>query len=187
MHWLEFDRRIDPLHHVIVGIGAGLAEIQRQMDDKEWFDGLHAREEAEPLLGLGFVAFQTYAVGTVSDLNQIRRGRDSGKLTLKDCYACDPVKMKGVVTRLELIHSTANYFKHHDQWPKPWPTSSTAKTRMERLIAENVNTLGVVGITEKTEFPCIDAVDLLCGTSWELIVLHQILKEWRAHLFSTLL
>jgi hypothetical protein len=143
-----------------------------------------AREEAEPLLGLGFVAFQTYALGTVSDLNQIRR--DGGKPTLKDydCYAHDPVKVKCVVTRLELIHSAANYFKHHDQWPEPWPTSITAKTKMEHLIAKNVNTLRLVGITEKTEFPCIDAVDLLCGTSWELIVLHQIVQEWRVHIFA---
>ena len=184
MHLREFDWRIEPLHHVIVGIGAGLAEIRGRMDDEEWFDGLHAREEAEPLLGLGFVAFQTYAVGTVSDLNEVRV--DGGKTKLKDyeCYARDPVKVNGMATRLELINSAANYFKHHDQWPEPWPTNTKAKDKKERDIARTVHGLGLVGITQETEFPCIQIVELLCGTSWELIVVHQIVKEWRVHMFD---
>jgi hypothetical protein len=179
MHLREIDWRIEPLHDVIVGISAGLAAIQKRMDDEEGFDGISAREHAEPLFGLGFVAAQTYAIGTVSDLNSVRMSRRKPKKEKIDCYACDTVTLKGGVKRIQLINASANYFKHHDEWAR-WPTGS------ERG-AHDTKTLGSVGITEKTEFPCIDAVDLLCGTSWELIVLHQILKEWRAHLFSTLL
>jgi hypothetical protein len=83
------------------------------------------------------------------------------------------------VTRIQLINACANYFKHHDEWAR-WPTGRD-------LGANDTIALGSVGITEKTEFPCIDAVDLVCGASCELIVLHQILKEWREHLFRTLL
>lgn len=177
---MHLDMRIDPLHHVIVGIDAGLAAIQTRIDCIEWYDGLHARDEAEPLLGLGFVAFQTYAVGAVSDLNQIRCRHGKPEHKEHICYACDIEKVKNVATRLQLIHSTANYFKHHDQWPKPWPTEM-------HPAAHTVNLLGDFEITDKTEFPCIEAVELLCGTSWELIVLHQIVKEWRAHFFATML
>src|SRR6266516_2863797 len=125
-HWRELcDWRIEPLRHVIVGIGAGLAEIRGRMDDEECFDGLDAREEAEPLFGLGFVALQTYAVGTVSDLNHIRVDGGKPKFTEYDCYARDPErKLNGVVTRLELINFAANYFKHHETWPDPWPTNT---------------------------------------------------------------
>ena len=92
MHLREIDWRIKPLHDVIVGIGAGLAAIQKRMDDEEGFDGLSAREHAEPLLGLCFVAAQTYAVGTVSDLNEVRMSRGKSKeekLNKHKCYAHD--------------------------------------------------------------------------------------------------
>ena len=174
----EIDYRIEPLHDVIVGLDAGLTVIHKRLDTEEWFDGIWAREYAEPLLGLGFVAAQTYALGTVSDLNSVRMSRGKPEEKLKEfkivCYKCDTVVLKEDVTRILLINASANYFKHHDEWPR-WPTSHDTKT------------LGKVGITEKTEFPCIGAVELLCGTSWKLNVLLQILKEWRAHLFSMLL
>ncbi len=181
MHFREIDHRMEPLHDVIVGINAGLAAIHKRLDTEEWFDGIWAREYAEPLLGLGFVAAQTYAVGTVSDLNSIRISRGKSKAeNLKNykCYTQDTF-IKGDVTRLQLINAAANYFKHHDEWGARWP--------MEKPDGYTTETLGKVGITEKTEFPCIDAVELLCGTSWELNVLPKILKEWRVHLFSTLL
>ena len=174
----EIDWRIEPLHDVIVGLDAGLAAIQKRLDTEAGFDGIWAREYTEPLFGLGFVAAQTYAIGTVSDLNSVRMSRRKPKKEKLYCYACDTVVLKGGVTRIQLINASANYFKHHDEWPR-WPTRGKG--------AHDAKTLGRVGINEKTEFPCIDAVDLLCGTSWKLIVLHQILKEWRAHLFGTLL
>ncbi len=179
MHIREIDWRIEPLHDVIVGIDAGLATIHERLEAEEGFDGITAREHAEPLFGLGFVAAQSYALGTVSDLNSIRMSRGKPKKKKLDCYACDTITLKGGVTRIQLINATANYFKHHDEWAR-WPTGSD-------LGANDTKVLGCVDITEKTEFPCINAVDLLCGTSWKLIVLHQALKEWREHLFSTML
>jgi hypothetical protein len=179
MHIREFDWRIEPLHDVIVGIDAGLAAIHERLNAEEGFDGISGREHAEALFGLGFVAAQSYALGTVSDLNSVRMSRRKPKKEKLDCYACDSIALKGGVTRIQLINASANYFKHHDEWVR-WPTGSDRG-------AHDTKALRSVGITEKTEFPCIDAVDLLCGTSWELIVLHQILKEWRVHLFGTLL
>jgi hypothetical protein len=178
MNLREVDWRIAPLHHVMVGFEAGLDAIRELSDVAEWFDASHASEHAEPLFGLGFVAAQIYALGTVSDLNSVRVSRGKSKKEKLDCYACDTVRLKGGVTRIQLINAAANYFKHHDEWKTRWPTKGHG--------AQDVKTLGDVGITEKTEFPCIHAVELL-GTSYKLIVLHQILKEWREHLFSTLL
>lgn len=187
MHFREMDTRIGPLYHVIVGIEAGLAAIHESFEAEEGFDGISAREHAESLFGVGFVAAQTYALGTVSDLNSVRMSRHKPEICYAHCYAHDNIPFKQGVTRIQFINATANYFKHHDDWPDAWPTSITATTKMEHLIAKSTDTLRLVDITEKTEFPCINAVDHLCGTSWELIVLHQILKEWRAYLFSTLL
>jgi hypothetical protein len=175
MHVQEIDWRIDPLESVIVGIDHGLAEIRERLDTKE-FDGDDACEHAEPLFGLGFVAAQTYALGTVSDLNSVRMSRGKSMKEKIDCYACDTILLHGGVTRIQLINAAANYFKHQDEWETRWPT--------ER---HGVKTLGCFGITEETEFPCKRAVEQLCGTRVELIVLHQIVKEWREHLFRTLL
>jgi hypothetical protein len=177
-HFREIDWRIELLQDVIIGINTGLAAIQERLDTEEWFDGIHAREHAEPLFGLVFVAAQTYAIGTVSDLNSVRMSRRKPKKEKLYCYACDTVSLKGGVTRIQLINASANYFKHHDEWSR-WPTRGKG--------AYDTKTLGRVGIDEKTEFPCIDAIELLCGSNWDLIALYQILKEWRAHLFGTLL
>jgi len=180
MHLREIDWRIEPLHDVIAGIGAGLAAIQKRMDDEEGFDGLSAHEHAELLLGLGFVAAQIYAIGTVSDLSQILATRGKSKRGKLDCYACDSVALKGGVTRIQLVNAVANYFKHHDQWSR-WPTSKKDRGFHDSEVLERV------GITGKTEFPCAEATNLLCGTNWELTMLRQILKEWRAHVIKRLL
>jgi hypothetical protein len=75
-------------------------------------------------------------------------------------------------TRIELINAAANYFKHHDEWSQ-WPANETTKT------------LSRAGITERTEFPCIAAMRIFCGDNRKLIVLHQIVLEWRSHLLES--
>jgi hypothetical protein len=104
---------IGALEHVVVGIDAGLAAIRAQIGegDLESYDGDQARDDAEPLLGLGFVAFQRYAVRAVVDLNRIRAKRRKPKKNKLDCYSCDPVTLRGGVTRIQLVHAVANYFQ----------------------------------------------------------------------------
>jgi hypothetical protein len=122
----------------------------------------------------------------VEDLNRIL-GRGKPKITDKeakkvfklDCYSCDPVILKESVTRIQLISAIANYFKHHDEWPQ-WPTSKKDQG------FHDTQTLARVGITQETEHPCVEATNLLCGTGWKMIVLHQIVREWRAHLINEL-
>ena len=122
----EFDWRIEPLHNVIVGIDAGLAAIHGRLA-RRVVDGSWACEHAEPLLGLGFVAAQTYAIGTVSDLNSVGTSRGKSKKEKLECYAYDSFRVKGDVTRIQLINATANYFKHHDEWAR-WPTGGDLGT-----------------------------------------------------------
>jgi hypothetical protein len=175
----EVDFGTGVLEHVVVGIDAGLASIEAQIGDPEWYDGVHACDDAEPLLGLGFVAFQTYAVRAVADLNRIRARHRKPKKNKLDCYSCDPVTLRGRVTRIQLVHAVANYFKHHDEWSR-WPTRDKDQGFHDTQI------LASVGITQKTEHPCIEATNLLCGTGWKMIVIHQIVQEWRAHLINKL-
>lgn len=169
----EIDWRIEPLHDVVLGLDAGLEAIRKHSEREGYFDSTWELEFAEPLFGVGFVAAQTYALGTWTDLNLIRTGAGRLPLDKWQCYASDPITMAGGATRVEIIHAAANYFKHHDEWSS-WPENGT--TRL----------LNKVGITKDTEFPCVEAVTLLCGNTWKLIVLHQILREWRAHVMGAL-
>jgi len=168
----EIDWRVESLHDVIVGIEAGLAAIGQRLEEEDG-DGITALEHAEPLLGLGFVAAQGYVLGTWTDLNRIRDSSAKAPVSKTDCYATDSITVQAGITRVHVINATANYFKHHDEWTE-WPRNETARI------------LAAVGITKDTEFLCIHATELLCGPAWRLIVLHQIVKEWREHVIRTL-
>ncbi len=178
MHIREFDWRIEPLHDIIIGIDAAIEAVRGRLYAAE-IDGLGALDDVEPILGLGFVAFQTYALGTWTDLNEIRENGGKSPLKKLQCYRCDPVTVRGAATRIEVINAVANYFKHHDEWPR-WPTAKKDQG------FQDAETMRHVGISETADHPCIEATNLLCGTSWELIVLHQIVQEWRAHVITTL-
>jgi hypothetical protein len=169
----EIDWRIDPLYAVVVGIDAGLAQIVSRIDNEDGFDGITAREHAEWLLGLGFVAAQAYVLGTWTDLNKIRTSRGKAQISKRECYKCDPIKLRGLATRIEVINAIANYFKHHDEWLS-WPVSCTTEV------------LNSVGITQVTELPCVEATEIFCGRGWEFVVVHEVVKEWRAHVLDHL-
>jgi hypothetical protein len=169
----EIDWRVEPLHDVIVGIEAGLATI-RQRVEQEDDDGITVLDHAEPLLGLGFVAAQAYVLGTWTDLNRIRDSSARAPVSKTACYATDSITVQDGITRIHVINAAANYFKHHDEWLE-WPSNETARI------------LACVGITKDTEFPCVQAAHLLCGPAWRLIVLHQVVKEWREHVIRALL
>ena len=172
MHLREFDFRIDYLHDIISAVDNGLAAVRERLNEAE-VDGFTALEHAETLLGLGFVAAQAYALGTWSDLNEVRRNSGKQTVTKLDCYTYDQFTLRGGPTRIQVINATANYFKHHDEW-MVWPTNETTAT------------LSRIGITRQTEFPIVEITQIFTGSGWELIVLHQIVKEWRAHVFSNL-
>jgi hypothetical protein len=72
MHIREIDWRTEPLHDITIGIDAALAAVKERLGGEN-IDGLTALCQMEPILGLGFVAFQNYALGTWTDLNAIRK------------------------------------------------------------------------------------------------------------------
>jgi hypothetical protein len=173
----EIDRFIGPFQEIVAGIEAGLRAIGERVNAETGFNGRTARDHAEPLLGLGFAAGQTYALGTVWALNRLRESRGKKPQDALYYYARDTGVVTGGTTRIELIHACANYFKQHEQWME-WPTNGQAGVTT-RILAR-------VGITRDTTWPCSAAVELLCGTNWKLLLLPEIVREWRTHLFKTL-
>ena len=105
----DVDWLIEPLYDVI---DHQLAAIIEQVDDgdEEWFDVDDARQHAETLFGIAFVAAQTYAARTVEDLNNLRmrRHKPEKKKEKPECYACDNRLLKEGMTRIQLINAAAN-------------------------------------------------------------------------------
>jgi hypothetical protein len=166
----EIDFRHSWTSSIFQSLESGFATLREREKEEDWFDGLWQMEHIESLFGIAFVSAQTYILGTVQDINAIRK--HSGKLPIDKikCYAEDTSPLADRTSRIILINSIANYYKHHDEWDN-WPTNSTTKI------------LTAVGITSKTEFPCYKAATTLwdereCEKLGNLL---SIISEWRRY------
>lgn len=169
----EFDWRSEPLRDALTGLEHALQSVEIRMSEEPWFDGEAALDHAETVLGLVLVAAQSYALATWTDLNRLRSSEGRVQLVKLRCCATDTAAVAPGVTRIQLVNAAANYFKHHDEWLS-WPDNETTRS------------LAAAAITDATGHPCAEAMRLLCGESWSMSCLHQLLVEWRAHVFQVL-
>jgi len=176
--FLAVDYRYDWLATTLKGLAESFGEIRRLADQHEWFDGLWQREYAEPIVGMAFVASQTYIVGVVADLGRAK-GKCANDLSqfVKDnkigYYTIDPHPTADRHSRILLINAAANYYKHHDEWDG-WKTNMTTRQ------------LEAAGIKEDTEFPCLVTAEILFADRnfTNLSALLSIASEWRGHLIN---
>ncbi|MBK2107068.1 hypothetical protein [Francisella philomiragia] len=132
-------------------------------------DGGTALEYTESLVGTALVACQTYMVGTVGDISEIK----GTKLNKIELYKYGKSKCEEY-TIVELVNALANFFKHNEEWVSSWPTNETAKT------------LRSYGIDGNTEFPLCKGIEKIIGESFELNGLVTVLKDWRYSLINDL-
>jgi hypothetical protein len=175
MHIREMDFRKEWLGELFRALKTGIGAISLKLDEVEWFDGINAEEYSESILGIAFVAAQTYIAGTVSDLKEmVDRPNEIIKWRL---LSLDKRVIKDNVNTLQLIDATANYFKHHDEWPD-WQVTSRNR--------DTISTLNRCGITKDTEFPCYSAATLLWPEeelgNFELLL--DILVSWRNNVIT---
>jgi hypothetical protein len=106
-------------------------------------------------------------------VNKIRESNGKSKKGKIEYYSDDPNPLPSGVSRILLINSIANYYKHHDEWDT-WPTNLTGTT------------LAIVGINESTEFPCYEVAKTLWDESdiENLDNLTLIISEWREYILS---
>jgi hypothetical protein len=170
----EIDRRIGPLQDVMAGVEAGLQRIHGRLEEESWYDGLHALDDSEPLLGVAFVAAQIYIEGTVGDIWRLRNndtpiGDRQSKRLLAKWLPRGKVVVPGIA-RVQLIYAVANYYKHHESAYCPRP--------------HVLRTLRVAGIAANATHPCSRAANILCGEGMRLRALCEIVREWRRHAMS---
>jgi len=173
MHTAEIDFRYDWVSLTFHALESGFTSIRKKADAEPWFDGLWQLEHAEAILGIAFVVAQTYILGTVDDLNEIRKSEGKSQMDKVNCYSDSPKKLPSGVSPILLINSIANYYKHHDEWDR-WPTNLTGET------------LCNVGIGEGTEFPCYVAATKLWAEKKidNLKNLLTLISEWRKYILS---
>src|ERR1022692_3513389 len=149
MHLREIDTRSTPLRVLCTTSTNAIAELV-EFCKEGMMDGITAMEYAEYFYGAVLVACQAYAVGTVSDLNEI----DGSKNNKLDLYKYRRPASQDH-TLVELINALANYFKHNEEWAA-WPSNETTKV------------LRYFGINESTEFPLETGVCAVIGDSPDL-------------------
>src|SRR2546421_13036673 len=121
MNWREIDFRYDWVSLTLHALKSGFESIKETEKREPWFDGLWQLEHAESIFGVAFVAAQAYILGTVEDINHIREGKGMARLKKINYYFDDPVTLSNGASRILLINSMANYYKHHDEWGNTWP------------------------------------------------------------------
>jgi len=83
----------------------------------------------------------------------------------------------GKISKVQLINSIANYYKHHEEW-SDWEVEGKNK----RTIAD----LNSCGISESTLYPCHEAAQIIWSSEvlCELNEMLDILVEWRKNLLQ---
>lgn len=165
MHIREIDDRSTPLRILCTASTNAISELL-EFSKVGIMDGITAMEYAEYFHGAVLVACQAYAVGTVSDVNEI----SNSNIKKIDLYKFQEITIREY-TFVELINALANFFKHREEWSS-WPVNETTKT------------LRYFGINENTEFPLYVGIRILIGDSEDLRGLCAILENWRFSLLN---
>jgi hypothetical protein len=171
MELIDIDFRYDWTSLTLNALETGFESLRKRNEEYSWFDGIWQKENAEAIFGVAFVVSQAYILGVVEDVNKNCADRGKMKLSKMAYYSDDPLPLQNGVSRILLINSIANYYKHHDEWGI-WPTNPTTQT------------LANVGILENTEFPCCVAATLLCKQDGfeNLENFLLLISEWRKYI-----
>jgi len=176
MYFCEIDFRYHWVSLALNALRSGFTDIQKKADTEPWFDGLCQHEYAESILGIAFIIAQTYILGTVGDVNRIRKSSGKSQKGKIDYYSDVPKSLCNGVSQILLINSIADYHKHHDEWDGWGKGRSKPTTQI----------LAGIGIVESTEFPCYVAATKLWDENEieNLGNLLTLIREWREYILS---
>lgn len=168
MNIYEIDWRYSPTKEILNAISIALVKIKKEVLPEDVDEAL---EQLESFLGVGFIVAQTYIEGSVADISKLTKTKPNKKNLLKNFN--DSISGTAI-TKMQLCDAVANYFKHHDGWANDWTLISDGR------IKPTVDTLGEVGITQTTTYPCQEAAKTLWSVNTpDLEVLLSMLVEWR--------
>jgi hypothetical protein len=166
----EFDFRYNWTCDVLTALDRAIDGIDPDAD------GLDQLETGESIIGIGFIALQTYIAGATADVAAVFRGCCRKAYDLRAMES--PSVARSGVRVVEAIWAAANYAKHHDEWPDWQPHGPREPT---------IQTLGLLGISKSTEFPCVEVLELLPPPGeHHLLPLLESVSGWREALFTAM-
>lgn len=168
MNIYEADYGIGPLIVVENSVVSGIEKLFERNRQEPGFDGLWMNEYGEVLFGSLFVAAQAYLLGSLRDINEIRKSLGLCQLTKESAYKSHHIAVQNY-SLIELVNSAANYFKHRDEWGESWPENYTTQV----LDAFSIN----------GEFP-INDIQQLIEVVYDYKRVTFLMTEWREQLIN---
>jgi hypothetical protein len=178
-HFFRKDTRIENIKNIINPFQKQLNNVAELCKDDsfDWWDNFYA-DDTEHLTGTVFIILQNYINSSISDLYP-----DLTKLHLK--YSLDQkVLENSKTTRIELIITIANYYKHRDL------PSELHKYTIKPLEDLNIEYKEIYDIENNKFFhkmgassPVFNGFSLL-SEKWNFNDLIKIVEEWRENLWN---
>lgn len=166
-HFKRHDFRRESLSLTIDGLDKSIIELQKKVKEIDWYDGIWFLEEAEPIIGLSFIAFQNYANSSIYDKFETLEKK-------KNIYKRGNLIGKTGRTDIELIIGVANYFKHRDD-------SGDLNPGTEKIL-KDLN-LQFEEDTDITDSPIFKGLELL-SEKWKLTDVVELMRDWRENLWE---
>lgn len=179
-HYLRHDRRIEIIKNIIAPFQIQFDRVKEICleDNFDLWDQIYA-DDTEHIVGTVFIVIQNYINSSISDLYP-----ELSKLHLKYCYD-KKINVSSDVTRIELIITLANYYKHRDL---PTELHKYTVNPLEKL---QIDYKHFYDLPNKKYFhkmgsdsPIFEGLSIL-SESWEFMDLIEIVAEWRENLWNS--
>ena len=176
----RIDSRIKIVKSIFKPFQKQLNKITRLCEDDsfDYWDTIYA-DDTEHLVGTAFIVLQNYINSSISDLYP-----EMKKLHLKYSMG-EKVQGNSKITKIELIITLANYYKHRDL------PSELHKNTTRPLDDLNIEYKEIYDINNNnfhhrigSNSPVFNGFSML-SEKWDFNDLFQIIEEWRENLWIT--
>jgi len=178
-HYKRIDTRIKIVKDIISPLQRQFEKIMEtnKKDDFFYWDMLYA-DDTEHIVGIVFIILQNYINSSISDLYP-----DLTKLYQK--YSIDKNINNYQITRIELIITVANYYKHRDLPPELHKNTAKILDELDIKFKEIYDEENFKYFhSEGSGSPVYSGLSLL-SENWNFEDLINIVSEWRENLWLT--
>jgi len=185
---ISFDYQIEIIERSLTPLGEAISQcIQtikeaEETNDEDYIDYISNEEiwMVENLLGASFVLCQSYITLVISRIMALHRScnlltTDDSKADISKADIMklgSPLLLQTGYSQVQIIDAFANYFKHHEEWDKPWE-------QLPGRSARTVQILFAVGASQFSTGNFRIAAKKLGNYSYDnLQVFSRILQDW---------
>ena len=159
------DLNLDFLKSAAALVDVNLELLDRESGTSPDSDAFGIYDEAEYLIGFGFVACQTYLTAMTS--------QSTLKGKKHEAMALGPKHRTGL-PMVRLVNAAANYWKHSAEWSLDIPTSQTRQTK------QTLEVISSLGVDTSGSYPLANILhEILAPHPARIASLLQFITQWR--------